>query len=129
LLVCLFGSLLLAGCGGPAPEKLVKVKGTVTLDQKPLSEGEIMFNVPGKAPNLIPVKNGAFEGQSQTGKINVQIRAYKPAPPIPPMPGLENNDPGQVNYLPARYNDASTLEAEVPPGGKDDFKFELKSGG
>jgi hypothetical protein len=106
----------------------VKVTGTVTLDQKPLDDGDIIFRTPGDVPTLIPIKNGSFAGEAVPGKKIVEIRAYKPQPPPPPMPGV-TFEPGKINYLPPQYNEASKLEAEVPPGGKDDFKFELKSGG
>jgi hypothetical protein len=122
----LLGIVLLVGCSGSSAEKPVKVKGVVTLDQKPLAEGEIIFRTAGAAPFLIPIKAGNFEGESLPGKKIVEIRAYKPGPPIAPMPGVPDA-PGQVNYLPARYNDESKLEAEVTPKGPNEFKFEVTS--
>jgi hypothetical protein len=118
--------LLLVGCSGSSAERPVKVKGTVTLDQKPLAEGDIVFRTPGAAPNLIPITNGSFEGEVTPGKKIVEIRAYKPQPPPPPMPGV-TFEPGKINYIPAQYNDASKIEKEVTPGGPNEFKFEVTS--
>jgi hypothetical protein len=124
--VWLLGGVVLAGCSGSASEKMINVKGTVTLDEKPMPEGEIVFRTPGVPPYQIPIKNGAFEGKSLPGKKVVEIRAFKPAPPPPPMPGAEN-EPGVINYLPERYNDASKLEAEVTLSGPNEFEFKVTS--
>lgn len=121
------GAFLLAGCGPSTPQP-VKVKGTVNLDQKPLAEGEIIFRTQGDVPRLIPIVNGTFEGETTPGKKTVEIRAFKPAPPPPPMPGV-TFEPSKVNYLPAEYNDMSKKEVDVTSSGPNEFKFDVKSGG
>lgn len=126
LLPLMVAVFILAGCGGPAAPPQVQVKGTVTLDQKPLKEGEITFSTPGKSPETLPINNGEFQGMVQVGEKRVEIAAYKDAPPPPPMEGV-TFEPSKINYLPARYHSDSTLKASVTAQGPNEFKFEVKS--
>ena len=36
-------------------------------------------------------------------------------------------EPARVQYIPARYNDASELRVEVTPDGDNTFEFKLES--
>src|SRR5262245_14373979 len=114
--------VVLAGCAKQETPK-VPVRGTVTLDQKPLKDGRIVFSTRGKAPETLQITNGTFEGTVEEGERRVEILAYKDAPPVP-MEGVPP-EPNKVNYLPARYNSESRLKATVNPGGSLDLKFEL----
>ncbi|MCC6420343.1 MAG: hypothetical protein IT429_19075 [Gemmataceae bacterium] len=118
--------VLACGCArGPAiePPPSHDVKGRVTVDGKPLADGEITFEIVGQVPSILEVKGGAFAGQACEGKNTVQIRAYRAGPPLDTDPG---GPPTKVNYLPARYSDESTLTAEVKPAAND-FSFAIKS--
>ncbi|WP_157369660.1 hypothetical protein [Zavarzinella formosa] len=114
------------GCGDTGKKKAasVPVKGTVTLDGKPLPEGEMSFGLTGEAPVILTVKDGAFSGNAYVGNNHVEIRAYKDGPPLSTDP---EKKPSKVNYLPDRYGYKSTLTAEVASGGANDFKFEVTS--
>lgn len=117
----------LVGCGGgkagPTP---VDVKGTVTLDGKPMPDGDIRFVLEGQAPTVFPVSNGAYSGKANAGKNRVEVRAYRKAAPSPTA--LATDDPNaRVNYLPDRYNSQTTLQAEVKPGAANDFPFTVTS--
>jgi hypothetical protein len=115
--------LTLSGCGRRALPPTYPVHGSVTLDQKPVSGGMITF-ASSETGDLqaIPIENGKYEGQARAGKRRVEIRAYPPRQgPIAPM------DPPPANYIPAQYNSATTLSAEVTPQGPNQFNFELKS--
>ncbi len=117
----------LTGCNGDAAaEPTYPVQGTVTLDGAPLDEGEIYFISPATGQvDILPIRNGRFQGEASAGTRNVQIMAYRETMQAP-MPG-EDPEPSLENYLPARYHAESILEAEVQPGGDNQFTFELES--
>jgi hypothetical protein len=122
-LICL--SLALVGCEDhKKPPPSASVKGTVTLDGKPMPEGEIILALPSETPSVLEVKDGAFQGTALTGTNRVEIRAFKPGPPLSTDPKKE---PTKVNFIPASYNANSSLTAEVSRSGANEFKFELKS--
>jgi len=99
------------------------VGGTVVLDGKPLAEGVIAFVTPETGDlQSFPIKDGKYAGQARAGLRRVEIRAYPPSK-SPPSP----MDPPPQNFLPDRYNVASTLTAEVKPDGPNTFDFDLKS--
>jgi hypothetical protein len=54
----------------------------------------------------------------------VEIRAFRRVPLAMPTPGMK--DYQEVNYLPARYNDETTLKAQVA-SGPNIFSFEVVS--
>lgn len=122
-------SLALVWVAGCSPAKkgvpLSDVKGTVTLDGKALAEGEITFSIPGEPVNTLPIKEGAYAGKASVGKNKVEIRAYKTAPPSPTA--LSTDGPPKANYIPARYNDQTTLSAEVAAGSNDIPAFAVTS--
>lgn len=130
LLVCFTGSLV--GCGGASDAPVTyPVSGKVTLDGEPLPEGDIIFrDASGKAASAAgKIENGAYSLTATAGKKSVVITATKEipgktvvggAPDEPPVPAVEQ-------YLPAEYNEKTTLEADVSDSGSNEFTFELKS--
>jgi len=120
--------LLLLGCGGPrrTDPKRAAVTGSVTLDGKPLAEGEILFlAVNGQAVDSLPIANGSFSGSVSVGPQRVQLAVYTRAkrsllPDEPPVEALEN-------MLPAKYHTGSTLTAEIKPDTNLPLSFDLKS--
>ncbi|MFO0928491.1 MAG: hypothetical protein U0736_15950 [Gemmataceae bacterium] len=114
--------VLLSGCGKPS------VSGTVTLDGKPVDGGVISFVADGtnKQANADIVGGkydfGAKPGPT-AGKNKVEILWNKKTGRKIPVPG----DPGNmtdesVQAIPAQYNSASTLTADVKSGAnKLDF--------
>ena len=99
------------------------VHGLVTLDAKPLTEGNIAF-ISSETGDLqdLTIKDGKYEGQVRAGKRRVEIRAYHPRKgPRKPL------EPPPHNYLPARYNSETTLSADVSAEGPNNFDFELRS--
>jgi len=123
---CVVGAVVfLSGCN--SPPKPVQVSGTVTVDGKPLNEGDVtLVNTAGLPPDIFPVKGGKFEGLAKPGKVKVEIRAYRPAPP-PTTPVPQESKPTPVNYLPEQYNNATTLTAEVTATGLNPSQFSCNS--
>lgn len=121
LLVC----LLAMGCG-PQPPKMVQVSGTVDMDGKPLSEGEIMFvGDTGAVPDTLSVENGAFSGKVKVGKKKVEVYAYKTEKA--PASATGGATESKVNYIPKDFNTESKLTAEVSDSGVNPSKFDVKS--
>jgi len=116
------------GCG-PAAPKVAKVSGTVNFDGAPLAAGEIMFApATGAVPTLAAINNGKYELEALAGKNRVEIRAMRLARNAPKNtggPGSENAGKDE-NYIPDRYNDNSSLSADVPVIGSNSLNFDLK---
>lgn len=117
--------LLAGGCRRAAGPVKHVVSGTVTLDGKPLSKGDVIFspeaaNLPADAGKL---QDGRYTFRVVAGRHRVVIQAVSDKPivtsPIDP--------PVYESIVPARYNDATTLTADVTPAGPNRFDFELTS--
>ncbi|OWK43801.1 hypothetical protein [Fimbriiglobus ruber] len=107
------------GCSSDPPAR--SVKGAVTLDGKPLAEGEISFSSddPNIPPGVGPVANGAFDLSVKPGPKKVRVYARKAVP--------NTNPPMYNETLPDRYNANTELTAEVKSSGDNTCTFDLKS--
>jgi len=112
------------GCGDSTKPSSIEVKGTVTVDGKPIPDGEISFLVAGQSPTLFPIKDGAYSGKALSGSNKIEIRAFKDGPPMTTDP---EKKPTRINYLGDNYGMNSKLTADVKSGASNDFKFELTS--
>jgi len=114
---------LLVGCGKARP---VAVKGTIELDGKPMPDGSItLIAEDGSPPDVLPVKNGTFEGYSVPGKKRVEIRAFKMGKAT--KMGTETIPASPENFLPARFTSESKITAEVKSSGLDPSSFTVLS--
>lgn len=77
------------------------------------------------APQAGRIRDGRFELRCRPGKHRVEILASRvkvgAAEQTPGMTPLEQ-------YIPARYNDSSSLEADVSTKSRQQFTFALASG-
>jgi hypothetical protein len=112
-----------SGCGPSEPVvKKYPVSGTVTFDDKPVEKGIIQFTNPADGGvDSMEITGGSFKGEVRSGKRRVEIIAKKEEPG--PMPGVMN----EVNYIPAKYNSQTTLEADIKEGPNEGLKYDLKS--
>ncbi len=117
-------TLFIVGCGEASVPKTA-VRGTVTMDKKPLKTGEIIFVTPGKSPEVLPINDGKFEGEVEVGLRTIQIAAYKDVM-VAAMPG-DKPEPSKENYIPSRYNSLSNVKETVEAGKPNEFKYELTS--
>lgn len=120
-------TLLVAGMGGcgPRPPVIVPVSGTVSYDGTPIADGSITFAARdgSTAPNVLKITKGRYEGLVAVGEKRIEVRAVREAKrgellftgPVS-GPGVENG-PALVNFIPAAYNDASTLTRLIEPPG------------
>lgn len=137
---CLSGFVLMliaCGCGGSEGPVTVSVKGSVSLDGKPVSSGQIIFNdVSGTEKAYAGViKDGAFSFPSTAGQKKVSISSPQevagsstivggtPGDPV----SAENPAPQILESIPPKYNDQTELTADVTTNGDNTFPFELTS--
>jgi hypothetical protein len=133
LVTCVFLLAWLAGCGSSGPGRLVPVKGKVTLDDKPLATGSLVFK-----PDETKGNNSKFEPAgtiAADGSYSLFTREKEGAPLGWYKVGIvaeEANaaDPyaPRKSLVPNRFNDAETsgLSIEVsssPPSGAYDLKL------
>ncbi|QDV52043.1 hypothetical protein Enr17x_41020 [Gimesia fumaroli] len=122
---------LMMGCGGGEEgPKQFTVTGTVTLDGQPIPEASILFKDPsGKNKSYFAgVKDGAYSTKIEAGKRKVLITANRPSKDKMVMNAEgTGKEPAMEQYLPAEYNEKSTLEIDVVAGNENQFSFELKS--
>lgn len=112
------------GCGG---DGMVVASGSVTFDGHPLAEGAISFYPADTrdGPQGGRIRDGRFQLRCRPGKHRVEILASRP------KVGAQELTPGMApleQYIPARYNDASSLEVEVSSKSGQQFTFDLLSG-
>jgi hypothetical protein len=122
-LLGLLGAVLPAGCG-PSGPRTYPVSGAVLFDGKPLPEGHIIFHAAGgdMGADAGMIKNGKYSFRAKAGKKKVAIIASKEIPEKrSPIMG-----PYMENYIPARYNNQTTLTAEVRESGGNEFDFRLE---
>ena len=117
LIVC-----FVAGCG----DGLLEVSGNVTYEGEAVEQGTISFVDAATSSSVaVPIENGAYTLRTSPGSKRVEIRASRPLPPerqTQPEMGLMYDD-----YIPAEYNRASTLSANVSESGERTFDFHLKA--
>jgi hypothetical protein len=115
--------ILFSGCGG---EPATEVSGTVLIDNKPLPEGEIIFEAADglKTPAAGPIKDGKYTVTVAPGPKKVKINASRPTAKPDPVMGSAARE----SMIPPEFNERTRLTADVPAGGKmDGVNFEVKS--
>lgn len=129
--VAVVAVLLVAGCGGNSDRHAIH--GQVTLDGQPLAAGYFSLRpMPGtRGPTAgAEIRDGQFRieqaGGPFAGTMRVEITASRPGK------STFRDDAGMVQhsyeqFVPARYNTASELTAEVPTTNDAPLKFELTS--
>jgi hypothetical protein len=139
---------MLVGCGGNK-NSYAKVKGTVTLNGKPLDKGEITFSLPGKPPTFMDITDGKFSGQALIGSNTISVSVKKKsgaAPkPLPPQAqaqmkayrekgiGQGGADPNAasmdstIELIPSEWNTASKQVRMVEAGSANEFEFNIKT--
>lgn len=122
--------VLIPGCGGT-----IAVEGTVTFNGEPVAEGSISFEAPdGSTPTFGGrIENGAYHIVDLPGKaagtrvvrVVASRKTGRKVPAGPPAPPGTMVD--EIERAPARYNDRSTLTAELQRAGPNRYDFALQS--
>ncbi len=123
-LACVAVVFALAGCSGDTTRGIVK--GSVTYQGEPVPEGQIIFRLAdNSAVEGAIIKDGEFESSAPIGECFVQITARKKVGVKNPSSAQEENPFATVAYIPAKYNDKSTLQLSVESGTQEhDFHLE-----
>ena len=133
---CLIPIMLItiaAGCGGDV--RRASIHGTVSVNGKPLADGTIAFVPSGdnKGPAAgATIVNGSYKVLQENGPFvgtnQVKIISFKPSGRM--IPDIRNPGGPMIEevsqFIPARYNDQSTLERNVTKG-KNEFHFTLNT--
>src|SRR5262249_50515824 len=120
----MLAAVLLLGCDGSGATNVVS--GTVTFDNKPVENGDIIFEDADNkvGPDVGKIKDGKFEFKAKAGKKKVKIMATRMEPlPKDKVGGIPGETEAPVDYIPKNYNSETTLTADVPGGP---YKFDLK---
>ena len=117
--------LALAAASCSSENALVAITGSVTLDGAALPDGDILFTPadPQFGGEAAKITAGAYQASVRPGKNKVQIRATRP------VPGKKGPMGEQLieDYVPAQYNDQSTLSIDVSASQlKHDFALKSK---
>jgi len=115
--------LIATGCSGSG---LITTSGRVRCDGEPVSSGAISFHpVNGtSAPQGAAIVGGRYRIRTTRGRYRVEIVATRPQPGgVELTPGMTP----QEQYIPTRYNAASTLEAEVKGWWSNHASYDLST--
>ena len=134
---CCAGWLLLAalaGCGPGNPLGRKAISGKVTLDGKPLEQGNIAFQplaAKGTSTGGV-IASGSYSIKTDKGlppgKYRVRINAAAAASPVDPnQPPGPAAAPAASPLIPPKYNTQSQLECEVTEARPNQFDFDLYS--
>ena len=122
---------LSAGCG--PTNDFQAISGNVTWQGKPLAKGVITLYPKGTGGTVgTEIIDGKFsiatENGASPGKYRVEINAFRPTGKSEFDIDQKKNVAIEEQFLPAHYNTASTLEAEVVADKENSYQFELKAG-
>jgi len=130
-LMALGGLAFLSGCGSSGRDGIA---GTVTLDGKPLEKGYVTFRPqsgtasPSAGANVTDGRfSVAAEGGLLPGKFRVEITASRLTNKRAVDPFSGKMVTLEEQYIPAKYNSESKLEAEVRSSGPNRADFALTS--
>lgn len=113
-----------SGCGPaiPKPPEAASVDGTITLNDKPVRNGEIHFSMLGAPPAVLEIDGGSFSGEVPVGEHQVEVYIYVVGPPNPRFP----DEPARKNVAPEKYWGPKTILKEMVKAGEvNTFKFKL----
>lgn len=122
--------VVLAGCGGDNGPKLFRISGTVTFDGQPVKDGDILFVFEDSklGPDAGKIVDGKFSLMAKAGKTKVKITAARELAGKPIKGAMGENLKPSEQFIPACYNDATQLTAEIPANGPNGIEFLLTSG-
>lgn len=130
-------ALFASGCGDEGYD-LAPVSGVVTLDGKPLAGGVIQYQPiggentnPGPGSAGVLDTQGRYQLQTQTsprmdGAVigTHQVRIYSRNAEAPVTDTDTSTTP---ELVPPKYNSQTQLTMDVPPEGRDDADFSIKT--
>jgi hypothetical protein len=118
----------LAGTGCGPRDSLLTIQGTVSLDGKPLPQGQVIFTPEDKSLRAegAAVKDGGFTIRVHKGPHRVEINAQAEELRDAPAGALPEAGMKISSLIPPEYNDKSTLSFDVQ-SATDRPAFDLTS--
>jgi hypothetical protein len=118
----------LLGCGSSGLPT-TEIKGKVTFDGAGIPDGVVYFDSANKsAPSYsTQIKEGEYSSQMAKGTYTVRITAMKSGPYPAGVVGANGEKEGPVQYIPAKYNEATTKSIDVTGAGPQEIDFPLTS--
>jgi len=129
--------LCFSACGDANPQGRVAVRGSITLEGQPISEGSIQFeSQPGQQPNVITggtIQQGTFSLSAADGLIPeqeyiVRIKSMEVVPGTevkPTDPMMARSDYRDI--VPPKYGKASTLTFTATKKSPNVFDLDMKT--
>src|SRR5262245_29334522 len=137
------------GCGGGDKPKYANVKGKVTFNGKPIEKGQITFATDGRAPAIMEIVDGEFNGQAMVGTNTISISAMKKNPNARPLPkeaqtqikgyqqkfrdqpnqgggSVADYDPTMVDYIPPEWGSQSKETRVIEAGQTNEIEIHIK---
>lgn len=131
-----------SGCANnDKPPSYVNVSGTVNFDGKPLNDANITFNTDGRAPSVIQIVDGQYNGQAMIGSNRVSISAKRKVANASTRP-ISASDRGRMESYKNQPGYVAVEEGEetIPPdfgintkqmrvieaGATNKFDFDIK---
>jgi hypothetical protein len=114
--------LTVTGCGSQGPRKY-RVTGEASWNGEPIPDGYIMLISSDRKIATVagPIRDGQFELVAFPGHKRIEISATRVTQPA--KPGYRGEEREQ--YIPPRFNQASTLTAEVETHDNNRLSFQL----
>ena len=114
--------LCASGCGG---ESLADVSGTILVDDKPLPDGEIIFEAADGSMTPVggTIKDGKYEVKVLPGPKKVRISASRQPKKADPMFGFAPTEA----MLGEEFNVKTKLTVEIKPGTNANVDFQVKA--
>lgn len=120
----------LIGCGGVTDRpELGYVEGTVTMDGKPVANATVIFQKSGARPSAARTDEDGYYEMVYTDEVNgVALGTHKVFISTASEGDADQDIARQKETVPAKYNNASELTADVVAGSQV-LDFKLESGG
>ncbi len=129
------GLVLLAGCGGET--KFAPVSGRVTLNEKPLADAWVNFQPigtkdrdPGPGSVGKTDKDGRYSLRVDASRSGAVVAQHRVMISTRGDKAEGDADAGGTRYpdkVPLRFNFETILRCDVPPAGRTDANYDLKS--
>lgn len=129
VLICLAA----IGCGGASNVKLVKVSGTLTINEEPLPNASVIFRpvAGGRLSHARTDDNGRYRLEYLPGQPGALAGAHQVSVSTYVEPDKDSSDPerqaGQPETIPVEYNAKTKLEVDVPQQRSVTLDFDLES--
>lgn len=117
------GCVCLVGCGSSST---VPIQGSVTFQNQPIAEGEIIFTpIDGAAASVAGrITQGKYSAEVPAGENQVRVTAFRDVPGKFDLSNPGEKTPLREMYIPPQFNSQSQLRAAVTPSNsKLDFSL------